>query len=345
MGGIRLSWISTCGIIASLIAVSSGIALAPARAGIHMRLLGLGAGLLFPLSMYIVFTGSLRGGYTRRGVEALAPILAVCLSIAGLALSIAGHGLWRLLVFAGLASLLLHVYLQVRGWGRREPRPPLLYPPIAGMLALLAREPFTVYALAIGLFFSSSMIIVVSLLTLSRNYGTDPGRPRAYTPLALNAAGLALYLSGSQYWVPAAALSLLAYYAFLGLHRLGRVKPIPALRYMVASHILSLATVAGLLASIHAGLGIIPVIHFIYMGFIGIHILLHAPLMIPQVARIRLAKNYGPAPPLLMASASYARPFHEHLSLLLVVLSLITLLIQFRPIGLVKGRRSWLSLG
>jgi hypothetical protein len=101
-----------------------------------------------------------------------------------------------------------------------------------------------------------------------------------------------------------------------------------ALAYIAASHMASAAAVA---ASLAPWWGFIARIHFAYMGFIGVHILLHAPLMMPQILGVRLAKAYYPAPPALMSAAAIARPLEPSLSFALAAAAIAAAALQFRP--------------
>lgn len=343
---VKLSRVSTLGIIAALVFTLPGLLLAPYSPPTHMGLVGLGAGLLFPTAMYVTFTGSLKSGLPRRGVEALAPIASVSLASATLPLYLAGLQYWRILASLSLLLLALHARLQVRGWRRREPRWALLYPPLSGLLASLCGCGLVEWMLGLGLFYAAPMVIVVSLLTVSRNYGVDPSRPMVYLPLALTSAGLVLALAGVPGYELVAGAGLLLYFPSLRVWRAPRLIARGlstggpgggALVYMGVSHLASLASQLLWLAP----LDLLSRVHVVYIGFIGVHIFLHAPLMLPQVARIRLAKDYiPPLPPILLAASSIARPWEPHASYLLLAASLALLLIQFRPLGLIAGGRT-----
>ncbi|MEB3862217.1 MAG: hypothetical protein GSR84_08370 [Desulfurococcales archaeon] len=338
---LKLSRISTLGIALSVVLVIPGLLAAPRLATLHMGLVGLGAGLLFPTAMYITFTGSLKSGLPRRGVEAAVPLASVLLAAASLPLYLAGHPGWRASAVGGLLFLALHSWLQARGWRRREPWFVLLYPSLAGAAGLACGCGVVESMLRVGLFYAAPMVVVVSLLTVSRNYGVDPSRPWVYSPLALNAVSLVLAVAGYSWYPVVSGLGLLLYFAVLRVWRapslVARGLRIGgpgggALVYMGVSHLSSLASQLLWLAS----LDVLSMVHVVYIGFVGVHIFLHAPLMLPQVVRVRLAKVYvPPLPPILLAMAAVARPWLPGMSYALMVASLILLLVQFRPLGLV----------
>ncbi|MCE4601646.1 MAG: hypothetical protein F7B18_00510 [Desulfurococcales archaeon] len=338
---LKLSRISTLGIALSIVLVLPGLLAAPRLATLHMGLVGLGAGLLFPTSMYVTFTGSLKSGLPRRGMEAAAPLVSVLMAAASIPLYLAGHPEWRLSAISGLLLLALHVWFQARGWRRREPRVVLLYPPLAGVAGLVCGCGVVESMLRLGLFYAAPMVIVVSLLTVSRNYGVDPSKLWVYSPLAVNAASLVLATAGYSWYPIVAGLGLLLYFAVLRIWRATSLVARGlrlggpgggALVYMGMSHISSLASQLLWLAP----LDLLSMVHVAYIGFIGVHIFLHAPLMLPQVVRVRLAKVYvPPLPPILLAMAAVARPWLPSASYALMVASLALLLAQFRPLGLV----------
>ncbi|MCE4615682.1 MAG: hypothetical protein F7C09_01275 [Aeropyrum sp.] len=343
MLSIKLSRISTIGIAFSVVIVLPGLVSARFSPDFHLGLVGLGAGLIFPLSMYITFTGSLKSGRPRRGLEALLPIMAVALASSSVIAYLAG-GPFRLLASSSLIALLGHTLMQVRGWRRGEPRLAILYPPLAGLASSLCDCSTVEWMLVLALFFAGAMVIVVSLFTVSRNYGVKPSRIFVWTPLALNAAGLAaLHLGGP--WTLLGVASMILYFAVLGVYKapqvLARGLSIGgpgggALAYTSASHLASLAPT---LLALYPGLDLLSRLHLIYIGFIGVHIFLHAPLMLPQILRIKLSKTYTPLPTVLLAAAALARPWYGELSYLLVLASLAVLLAQFRPQGFLGPHR------
>ncbi|BAA80208.2 hypothetical protein APE_1219.1 [Aeropyrum pernix K1] len=343
---VKLSTAALPGIALGLGGGLLGVVLAPLAPGLHMGLVGLGLGLVFPLSMYIVFTGSLKSGAPRRGVEALAPVLAVSSAILSLLLYLAGLP-WRPLAASALAFLGLHTLLQLVGWRRREPRWPLLYPPIAGAVSLaLPLEGLGVVELMlrIGLYLDAPMILVVSLYTVARNYGRRPTSQLMAAVLAPNALALALAILGLGLHATLALAGLLAYYPALGLHRapelLRRASRLPGpaggtLRYMAASHLL---TIPPMLLSLHPQATMLVKLHLLYIGFIGVHIILHAPLLLPQVARVKLSKNYQPIPPALLSAGAIVRAVAPDVSYIIVLAALAAAAVQFRPEGVVGTR-------
>ncbi|WP_131159880.1 hypothetical protein [Aeropyrum pernix] len=343
---VKLSTVVIPGVAVGLGGGLLGIVLAPLAPGLHMGLVGLGLGLVFPLSMYVVFTGSLKSGAPRRGLEALAPVLAVSSAILSLLLYPAGLP-WRPLAASALAFLGLHTLLQLVGWGRREPGWPLLYPPIAGAVSLaLPPEGLGVVELMlrIGLYLDAPMILVVSLYTVARNYGRRPTSRLMAAVLAPNALALALAILGLGLHATLALAGLLAYYPALGLHRapelLRRASRLPGpaggtLRYMAASHLL---TIPPMLLSLHPQATMLVKLHLLYIGFIGVHIILHAPLLLPQVARVKLSKNYQPIPPALLSAGAIVRAVAPDASYIIVLAALAAAAVQFRPEGVVGAR-------
>ena len=340
---VRLSSISRAGVITSSIAALIGFILAPLEPPVHMALAGLGGLLAFPLSVYIVFVGSLRGGGPRRGLRALPPVAAVALSILAIPAVIAGYDAWRPLAVASLLSLTAHVYLEVRVWKRREPRLPLLYPPIAGLASLLPEASFTQYMLALALHYAAGMIMVVSPMTFARNYKIDPSKPITYTPIAVNAVSLGIYaaVGPSKMYILTALASVLTYFYSI---KVWRALPLIlqglskggaggwALAYGSTSHIASLAAMV-LASTVYAvgNLDDLIMLHLIAMGFVGVHVYMYTPLMIPSILRVRVTPTMIPVPPLGMAIASILRPWAPLLSYAFLLASTLFLISFFVP--------------
>ncbi len=352
---VKLSRISTLGIFLGLVYALAGIISAYFEPPYHIALLGLGVGLLFPSSIYITFTGSLKSGLPRRGMEAVTPILAVL--AASLAPPYSLISLNGGLTLGVLAVILLgaHVYFQVVDWRRRESRLLFFYPVFSGVVGLtvsIIRGYGVIERLAIsGVSIAVSMVYTVSLTTIARNYGFDPSRRIAHTPFALLLLGLAIYAYDPGYSLSIISTSMILYYLVLGIHRAAfvlerarRGPPVLAatFRYMVTAHILSLLASIGALYSSLTG-NILIAIHYIFIGFIGLHILLHAPLMLPQITGVILRKNYNPSPLILLALASIIRGVQGEASLALVVASLVVAFVQFRPVGLIEGAKKRLK--
>lgn len=351
---IKLSRIATLGAAVSIIYTIIGVLVHEPPVRLHPSLAGLGGLLLFPTSMYIVFTGSLKSGRPREGPEALAPVLAVLFTgIAPLAGYLAGITVASAAAALGLTALLAHVAFQVQGWRRPEPRLLLFYPPAAGlagyMLAAASPGAGVLMPPAVaGLVYSASMIYVVSLYTIARNYGVTPRGARVYVPFLAHAPSVStVYKGGIEAMIVAAALSGLVYMLAMGYpHRIpyvakraGRLRE-PArssLYYMLASHTVAFVSLVLALAAVAGGDGLAG-LHYVTLGFAGAHILLHAPLMLPQVTGVVLKKDYRPLPPLLVLASAIARDVIPWASTLLVVLAFVEALVQFRPLGLVARR-------
>lgn len=193
------------------------------------------------------------------------------------------------------------------------------------------------WMLRIGLYLDAPMILVVSLYTVARNYGRRPTTPLMAAVLAPNALALGLAAPGQGLHATLALAGLLAYYPALGLHRapelLRRASSLPgpagdAVRYMVVSHLL---TIPPMLLSLHPQATVLARIHLLYIGFIGVHIILHAPLLLPQVARVKLSKNYQPIPPALLSAGAVVRAVAPEISYMIVLAALAAAAVQFRP--------------
>ncbi len=354
MPGIKLSRIATTGIIVSLAYTLLGIIIHEPPALFHPSLAGLGGLLVFPTAMYIVFTGSLKSGRPRTGLEAAVPSLAVALTgLAPLVAVFMGSQAASIMAAAGLGSLAVHTLFQIRGWRRPESRILLLYPPLAGAIAytLAAVSPYTgslTPPSIAGLVYAASMIYLVSLYTIARNYGTSPTMPWVHVPFLIHTPTIPLaYTSNIQYMTTTAALAGLAYMTITGypqkvtdlIQRARRLKE-PArstLHYTLASHTVAYASL--LLALITALTGdTLAGLHYVTLGFAGAQILLHAPLMLPQVTGVVLNKDYKPIPLVLILAAAIARDHAPWASTMIVILALAEAAVQFRPRSKITSR-------
>jgi len=70
---------------------------------------------------------------------------------------------------------------------------------------------------------------------------------------------------------------------------------------------------------------IFTLIHVLTVGFIGVHIYIHAPMMVPVVISVKTKRRYTILPPLFLTLATIVWPFSGILSYILVALSLCRL--------------------
>ena len=359
---------SKAGILASLAYIALGLAAPPlGRPEWHIYMMAggaLGAFVIAVESSYIVsalrgrehplMTAALAGLVASPILALLAPPLGAALGLRAWAITLAvaslaealpaalASRLSRRLVKASLAgaaytNLLAAAYLA----GAASIRPP---PVIAG-LGLL-------YALPLPMIYS------VTLNALPSTYKFEPspaGILLAYI-LAGMAAALGLEPAHAPTWAPlAAALSTLAYIVGVRAYRayslaLKAVSEAPSRvaaethKYFLWGHIYVILISAYLVALtlLNTALGGVKlgcIIHGFAIGFSGLHIFIHAPMMLPVILGIPTARRYNPAPYALLATAAVA-PCIGHWLMwptLLAGLAAATLVVW--PAGRPSGRR------
>ncbi len=349
---VRLARLSTLGIYASAIYVFLGFPAAYLSPGLHAPLIALTIGLLFPLSISLsAFVGPLRGGRPRRGLEALASFALTSLALASPPLGVVNFKAGLLVAMVSLIIAAAYSIGAVIGSKRREPRLIFYYPPLAGSLflayAVLADLSLIEAALGLGISYPVSLIFSFSSITMTRNYVVKVTAFRVLAPILIHAASIAALVLG--FYVEALlllAFFMLSHFVVMGYYRFPRLieKALSmasvvnrrAYIYIVSGHTAALIAVIAflvfLLSSLSEGvLDKLIATHMIYMGFIGLHIYLHAPLMAPFIAEVGSARRYNPSPLALLLLATITRPTLPTLSFLLAIISLAALLFIIKP--------------
>jgi len=340
---VSVGRLARVGLIASITLSLTALLLASFKPQAHMILASTAIPLTFPLTVYIPFLAGLRGGSPRRGFEGLAAVAAVTLSV--MTPLVALLLTYDISLLVGSLSLIVALYfalLQVRG--RREPLILFAYPLLAGFTGLVysALRDLTVVEVAfiIAISFTIPLIFTVSMMSMSRNYRIPLRPARIYIPLALNALSLATYTYSGAAGLALLTLFLLSHFIAIGYYNFPELLRVAksstplfksASIYIVFGHTTALASVILLAHHIVVGASNVILLHDIYMGFIGAHIFLHTPLMIPFMMSLKSSKRYNPAPLILLLLATILRPISPSLSYLVLLLSLATLTLTIKP--------------
>lgn len=186
------------------------------------------------------------------------------------------------------------------------------------------------------------MIYSVSVHSFPSTYHEKPVTPLYWAVMGLNALGLALYASTWQEAQLAGlallVAGLLAYFPAIGLHHAPRIASrIKASKnqvvrkthqYFLAGHFYAVLT--AILATIYTGLYLYTpttplecITHSLAIGFIGTHIFIHAPLMLPVILGIPTARRYNQAPFITLVSAVPVFCYHRLAALALVVIAVL----------------------
>lgn len=338
-------------VAASLPGAAAALAAAAlGRPFLHARLVSLYTLPVFITGVAVAYAASpLRGALPPPALAALASVLPASLAalalgplpLAAASLASAASALWAATRTRGSVALSLYGL----GVAYAAYSAVLLLAPRRGLLWLLA----SVYALAVG------SIYGVSFHSFPRTYRLQPRPLAGLAAYAANAAGSLLLPRVA----PAAALllasGLLLYPLAARLDALPRLLP-EALRgrrlgaagrshcYFTVGHVFaligSLLSAAGL-AGYALGGGVVSAIHTATIGFVLVHIEIHAPMMVPVILGLRHARRYNAAavyPPALAAALLMAARVAASAALLLVSASLAAALFTAWPAGARGGR-------
>jgi len=349
---VRLSRLSALGIYFSLTYVLIGILAAPLDSRVHESLMTLTVGLLFPLSISLsAFIGPLKGGKPRVGYEALLLAGTMLTAVIAPPLYAIDRELGSLTASASLTAVVFYSIESTFRGKRRDPAILFFYPPLAGaiFMAYSAVTGFGPVKTALGLAMSYpvSLIFSFSALTMTRNYAVRVSTARVTPPLLLHAFSIIFYMLGFNFEsLLLLSAFMLLHFGVIGFHRFPRLverafsmrSPVNrrAYLYIVAGH--STALIAAIVFAVYVianmiegSLDLLIASHLVYMGFVGLHIYLHAPLMAPTLAETRSAKRYNPIPLILLLLAAISRPLFPTISFFTVLASLAGLLLIIKP--------------
>ncbi|MCE4614180.1 MAG: hypothetical protein F7B60_01435 [Desulfurococcales archaeon] len=189
--------------------------------------------------------------------------------------------------------------------------------------------------------FPVTAIYAVSVHAVPKTYRLEPEKLSTAILIASLLLGTIFYTTGYyEYALMLYAISFLAYPVSTRLYRLREwEKSIKAKKdtpgrpgnlYFIYSHyyvvFFTILTPISLYLYTNGLIGnIFTLIHVLTVGFIGIHIYIHAPMMVPVVVDVKTKRRYTVLPPLLLTLAAIIWPFSGILSYVLVILSLCRL--------------------
>ncbi len=357
MDGKVITYASRLGIVVSLAMLTAGLFSAYiGELHFHMYLLGSGVLVGFVASIASAYVASAAGRMLSRMPKPL--LLALAVPPLPLALSpiaaLANRIIWAVYIAAFLAPTIpptLWVTRQVKGSVRLSMIGVTVTKIMAIayliVLALASRDVEEIWAL-LGLLaaYPIPMIYSVSINSFPSTYKMQPLGFLYPLLFALNILSLALLLSGHKlYMLLVLALALALYFPAIGFHRviriivhIGKLKGVPRRvhAYFLEGHfyaLLALAYYATLVALqlLNTSVPIPCIIHALALGFIGAHIYVHAPLMVPVVLGVRTARRYTILPYTLLAMASASYCINSILVWALLLLSLALLVYTVWP--------------
>ncbi len=218
-------------------------------------------------------------------------------------------------------------------------------------------EPLVVAGLGFLAAYPLQMIYAVSIHAFPSTYSRRPIAPLAPAPFALATLAAALIAVEPGEWRAAAllaGLSTLAYLPAARVHEAPRIwgevassrRPpivVKTHKYFLEGHvfvaIIAAFTVALALLALE-GAPITPgcIAHALAIGFAGLHIMIHAPMMLPVILNIPTARRYTPLPYALLALAPPSLCIDKRLAAPLVLLAVASgALIVWPPRGQTTG--------
>lgn len=173
------------------------------------------------------------------------------------------------------------------------------------------------------------LIYAVSSQALPKTYRYKVNRLLMLTAILTHLATLMLGRVRLLMW-----LSMLSYLgavrldrAILGLKRVSE-EALPAHRYLIAGYSL---TIPLLIISWLYPLGTLGILHLILIGFVGLHIYAHAPLMIPVLLGVRNSRRFNYSSLLLLLLAALSWPFNRDIALYFLAGSLFLAFYIVKP--------------
>jgi len=175
------------------------------------------------------------------------------------------------------------------------------------------------------------LIYAVTLHALPKTY-----RYRASLPLAIPMIALhALVLCGFD---PSRHLMWTSMLSYLGAARLDlalrglrsvRVREaLPAHRYLISGYLLLIPL---LILSWFMPVNTLGLLHILLLGFVGLHIYAHAPMMVPVLLGIRNAKRFNYSALILLLLATLSWPFNRDVALYFLSGSLFLVVYIVKP--------------
>ncbi len=321
--------VSRIGVVAGIVYLAAALALliigSPHE---HAREMTYGALILFPHSVAVAYVASVSTAETGVAIKAMSFASLLLIPAPALAL-VYGPGPANIL-FLMVAIPTIAASLLVARARKRTVRTSLAM--VASTYAItlipisywLLRGPpakFSEAALPLIIAYPVTLIYAVTVHALPATYGDEPAKPLVpLLPLA-NAASVTMMLLGHyRYGAWAALLGTLLYIPAARLYKVVSYKKKLAARYRDPSHpayrgnvyfleghivvMLSIALLAAYTILFQESqCSLLCLIHAYAMGFVTVHVLIHGPMMLPVILRLRHRRRFTLIPlPLALAS-------------------------------------------
>ncbi|MGC9183278.1 hypothetical protein [Caldisphaera sp.] len=221
------------------------------------------------------------------------------------------------------------------------------YTGILSSLFLYLNSSENIFQLAIGFIFiyAISSIYAVTIHSFPNTFKDKPKIPIVYLLFALQTISAIIYPFMFRVSVILFSISAIIFYTSINIYRYKKYNNFAknttnvyakagTLYMLYGQEIAALYSLILLISSILLYYNIISMLDFIHIliiGFVGIHIFIHAPLMLPVILRWTSARRYSLLPYILIIIAALIWPIDHHVSFLFVALSIVFLALIVKP--------------
>lgn len=221
------------------------------------------------------------------------------------------------------------------------------YSGILSSIFLILNSSKNVFELAIGFIFvyAISVIYAVTIHSFPNTFKDKPNIFFVYLLFILQTFSTLIYTYYFKISVILFSISILIFYLSINIFRYKKYTSFAinttnvyakagTLYFLYGQEISALYSIIILISSILFYFNIITLLDFIHLliiGFVGIHIFIHAPLMLPVILRWTSARRYSLLPYILIVISALIWPFDMHIAFLFVVLAIVFLVLIVKP--------------
>ncbi|AFZ70504.1 hypothetical protein Calag_0760 [Caldisphaera lagunensis DSM 15908] len=221
------------------------------------------------------------------------------------------------------------------------------YTGILSAIFLILNNTKNVFEIAIGFIFvyAISLIYSVTIHSFPNTFKDKPNELLVYLLFILQTISTLIYQYYFKISVILFSISIIVFYLSINIFRYKKYSDFAlnttnvyakagTLYLLYGQAISALYSIVLLISSILFYFNIITLLDFIHLliiGFVGIHIFIHAPLMLPVILRWTSARRYSLLPYILIVVAALIWPFDMHVAFLFLVLAIVFLVLIVKP--------------
>ncbi|MDP8003073.1 MAG: hypothetical protein ACP5I6_00135 [Caldisphaera sp.] len=221
------------------------------------------------------------------------------------------------------------------------------YTGILSSIFLLLNLSKSIFQLAIGFIFvyAISAIYAVTIHSFPNTFKDKPNTILVYLLFILQTISTLIYQYYFKISVILYSISVIVFYLSINIFKHKKYSNLATSTtniyakagtlYMLygqeISALYSLILLASSILFYYNIITLLDFIHILIIGFVGIHIFIHAPLMLPVILRWTSARRYSLFPYILIFAAALIWPIDMHISFLFVVLAIVFLILIVKP--------------